>query len=256
MALDFTIVGAQRSGTTWVFSKLALHPRIYFPLGKEPNFWNDITNYKRYNPAMTNYYHARFSHPILTNDSGFKRGDISVVYAVMDEESIRQLYATYPQVQSFYILRNPVFRSFSGMRLSVARGRKPADILSNRETLVAALCRDILPQSNYVENIIRWNRAANASGRKQPVILLYSDLVENPIKFIKNLANLIEIDASYYEKVPENILTEQLNSGVVRDLPRDVCERAMQVHRPMIERLEELVGRDLSGWLDVDNPVP
>ncbi len=38
--IDFLGIGAQKCGTTWLYERLAQHPQVRFPAGKEIHFWD------------------------------------------------------------------------------------------------------------------------------------------------------------------------------------------------------------------------
>jgi hypothetical protein len=110
------IIGAQKSGTTSVFTYLAQHPDILPPLSKEVhyfdfNYLRGVKWYRRHFP-----YAHRLRHGSLTLDA-------SPYYLVhpLVPERVAQLL---PEVKLVALLRNPVERALSHYQHEVRGGRE------------------------------------------------------------------------------------------------------------------------------------
>src|SRR3954470_9181704 len=119
----FVIVGAQRSGTTYLYGLLDEHPEIEMakPLRPEPKFFLD---YDRYSLGLDAYDAQLFS------DAGARvRGEKSTSY-IESEVAARRLAAMLPAAPVIVVVRDPVRRALSNYRFSVqhgAEGLAPAD---------------------------------------------------------------------------------------------------------------------------------
>jgi hypothetical protein len=254
MALDFVIVGAQRAGTTWTFLRLSMHPQIYFPLGKEINFWNRYFDLAQTNPKMNGLYYGRFESKAIAKDDDLVLGDVSPNYAVMDKSCIDKLYERYPKAKAIYILRNPVLRTYSARRFSVTRGKIPAAGLSEANIEKLFEIPEARLHSDYADHIERWNEVARNRNATPLEIVYYEDLLRDPVKFIKQIASLIGIDGGFYDYLPAKIVGKPVNVAVHRELPGKLYPRILDLYRPMVTRLQALMQRDFSGWLDPHSP--
>jgi hypothetical protein len=70
--LSFLGIGAQKSGTTWLFEMLRQHPEVAFPAGKEVHFWDQR------NDRSVDWYLGLFP------DNGKKNGEITPAYAFQE----------------------------------------------------------------------------------------------------------------------------------------------------------------------------
>lgn len=108
----FIIVGAQKAGTTSLYSYLTQHPNILPSLGKEVNYFN--WNYKK----GINWYRANF--PLLEPDvrrlkgkePPFYTGEASPYY-MFYPYAMERILRTLPSVRIIMMLRNPVDRAYS-----------------------------------------------------------------------------------------------------------------------------------------------
>jgi len=108
----FVIVGAQRSGTTWLYKMLDAHPEIEMakPLYPEPKFF--INNKSDIDHYLSKYY----------NDTKKKMlGEKSTSYIEFPEKIIR-MRKMFENVKLLLILRNPVNRAISNYMFSIKHG--------------------------------------------------------------------------------------------------------------------------------------
>ncbi|MGH8601683.1 MAG: hypothetical protein ACREXR_02545 [Gammaproteobacteria bacterium] len=113
--------GAQKAATTWLFNMLSMHPRIYFPLGKESNAWLIDPEDGPREKILYSYFISRFQKQFQDTNSIYKCGDISPYYATMEEQKIIRIYDRFPQVKTIYLIRHPVDRAWSAVRMSAKR---------------------------------------------------------------------------------------------------------------------------------------
>jgi hypothetical protein len=261
MALDFSIIGAQRAGTTWSFSRLSMHPNVSFPLGKEINLWSRYNELQDRNSDLVALYHRRFSSSKFIDYQSSRLGDVSPYYAVMDDRSIDRLYEHYPKVKIIYILRNPVLRAFSARRFGVMHGKYGVEALRPDRIVPALSAESIIRHGNYLENIITWNRIGARWGAPPISTLLYDELERDPKKFLQTLSGILEIDPTFYDYVPDRFIVEPMNSSNVEPmnssnssrLESEVYQVMLRPYSDNIRKLQEYLGVNLSSWLQPDS---
>lgn len=116
MTEHFFIVGAQRSGTTYLYSLLASHPEIEMakPLRPEPKFFLKDTLFA--NGLV--YYEQHF---FSGKTGAWLRGEKSTSYL----ESVKAAYRIaqcFPKTKIIVVLRNPIERAISNYWFSVNSG--------------------------------------------------------------------------------------------------------------------------------------
>ena len=211
---DFIGIGAQRSGTSWLYAALRRHPALWLPPLKELHYFDDPMRNKRY------YYHLRLRlisglwirHPLspwdlryfLTKRSddwygrlfepgrrrGLLTGEITPKYSVLDEGTFARMRAINPRVKLIFIMRDPIMRSWSG----IMNRRKKQGIVGipSRETALRTARRPgVQRRSSYLDNIERLERVFQ---RDQIFYGFFDDLVENPKTFITNMLKFLGVD--------------------------------------------------------------
>lgn len=112
MLPTFLVIGAEKSGTTWLFDVLARHPDIYLPDTKELSFFNHHETNLKTSDYFANLglpwyeaFYANFREEIAA-------GDVSPMY-LCDDMAPERIAATIPSARLIVILRDPVERAIS-----------------------------------------------------------------------------------------------------------------------------------------------
>lgn len=118
----FFVVGAQRSGTTYLYHLLSEHPEIEMaePLRPEPKFFHVDALYER----GLRYYQAQF---FGKKDSARRRGEKSTSY-LESEKAAQRIAHHFPQAKILVLLRDPIDRAISHYRFSCANGLETLSI--------------------------------------------------------------------------------------------------------------------------------
>ena len=113
---DFLVIGAQKAGTTTLFSLLSKHPNIYLPPGKEVQFFSNDLLYAK---GAEWYFNENFQQGKASD----VKGEVSPQYMCHDKVPGR-IKELLPNIKFIMILRHPLKRAFSHYQMSVRRGRE------------------------------------------------------------------------------------------------------------------------------------
>lgn len=119
---DFLIIGAMKSGTTTLFYDLELHPRVFFPVDKEPgNLLSDAVLTPAGRAAYAKLFEAARGEQVC--------GEASTAYTKLpDYPGVveRAVRVCGPGLRVIYIVREPMARIRSHHRHeSIASGMEP-----------------------------------------------------------------------------------------------------------------------------------
>jgi hypothetical protein len=112
------IVGAQKAGTTQLYSYLATHPRIFPAAQKEVNYFT--THVQR----PVDWYRSQFPLRRQMAAVGGLTIDASPSYLPVPH-ALRTMHSVLPDAKIIAILRDPVSRAFSHYQHAKTRGRDP-----------------------------------------------------------------------------------------------------------------------------------
>lgn len=192
---DILCIGAQRAMTSWLHNVLSLHPGTWtFPdfspvtsTRKEAHFWD--WNHHR----GREWYRFLMTPP---DDRSLKSLDFTPDYALMNDAQIAECKALNPTAKVIYILRDPLARAVSAIRMHTmwASDNAPADrvqVTFDQRFLDRVNAARIQAHGDYAGNLGRWRRhypdillldfAALAAdpGAGMARVLAHCDLPEN-----------------------------------------------------------------------------
>lgn len=266
--IDFVIIGAAKSATTWLQAQLQSDPAVYMP---DPELHYFSREYDR----GTDWYLAQFREQAAEKTIGEKSN--SYLYA---PDAAARLHRDLPQVKLVAQLRNPVERAYSNYCMLFRRGEVGKDIESyldptrgeNIRFLVAGKFASHL--QSYIELF----------GRERLLILFYEGVSSDPEGQISRLRAHLglpprPLSQNSQEKVKDKtapIVPAGLRKrlawmkpivrplkgtpafGAIRGLiaretrypplTQELRTRLGEYYRPSIETLEQLSGQSLDHW--------
>lgn len=116
--IDFIIIGAAKSATTWLQKQLQADPAVYMP-DQELHYFS-----REYSQGQ-DWYFSQFNEELLDRVVGEKSNS----YLYEPEAAVR-LHRDLPQIKLIAQLRNPVERAYSSYCMRFRRGEVGADIES------------------------------------------------------------------------------------------------------------------------------
>jgi hypothetical protein len=212
----FICIGAQRAGTTWLYTVLERHPAFWLPPIKELHYFDDPLrlNRSRYFQFMRMrlFVGARLRRPLtgwdlryffLTRSDAWYRslfaparnrgligGEFTPTYATLDEATFAHIRDINPAVKILFIMRDPVMRSWS----SVLKSRKKHgvnDPLSAETAIAHASRTGVVEKSSYVHTIEKLDRVFP---REQVHYAFFDDIASSPKSFLARILCFLGVD--------------------------------------------------------------
>lgn len=145
----FLVIGAQKSGTTWLHVALSRHPDVFMPEQKELHYFD-----LGLGRSLHHYTRAFQDAP-----QEALRGEITPAYAILSEKRIAFVRRVLPDARLVYIMREPVERAWSQvvMELGTRRGRSITEV-SDEEIRTFLDSSPSRLRCDYTMTIERWER--------------------------------------------------------------------------------------------------
>ena len=179
------IVGAMKSGTSTLYKILDAHPKISFSKEKEPHFFSKSENWK----ANLESYHKLFQG----NDNQlFGEGSTTYTFSPhMNQTIYDDIYEYNPNMKFIYIIREPISRSVS--HYVHIYERSYINIPFKEALKRVPLLTDI---NNYYQQIEPYIKRF---GRKNVLILEFSEFMSNQALKMKEVADFLAIDYNQFD---------------------------------------------------------
>lgn len=197
---NFLIIGAQRSGTTSLWTAFREHPGIHVANEKELNYFNNpITAYKTvewYEQQFIPDLDVQFTDKFDPDKTPM--GEASPNYCISGT-SMRRIHHYNPDFKLIITLRDPVRRAISSYWWSVKMANES---LNMQDAFIEEERRLQNPthierysyqmRGRYIEQL---DRIAQYFDSSQILVLLFEELIVNPMKFIKRATDFIGAQA-------------------------------------------------------------
>jgi hypothetical protein len=249
---DFIIIGAQKAGTTSLYSYITQHPQALCAWEKEVHYFD--LNYRR----GILWYRSHFPLTPRPGQGSFITGEASPYY-LFHPLCPERIQAALPNVKLIVLLRNPVDRAISHYFHEVKLGWEPLPI---QEALEKEEQR-IEPELTRMRNDPFYHSAAhqhfsykgrgvyldqikpylNIFHRKQVLILSAEDLFAEPLKNLGHVFDFLGIDSSF---MPHNLRARNVGSYTEK-VPGKTYESLVDYFASPNEQLYKHLNRDF-GW--------
>jgi len=280
---NFFIAGAPKAGTDLLFYQLEQHPQIYMSPLKEPNFFAEEVRPERFHPSLRehaeaqktstqNYLDAahrgkRFGGIITSLEeyaSLFRDaeghtaiGEGSVCY-LWSKTAAAAIARLIPQARIILTLMDPSTRafhqylkSFSDKAVSHSFSHHLDlafdDRIGDQPQDQIRIYNPLLALGEYAGQIERF---IDSFPKEQLFISLYEDSQEDYALWFADLLHFLEVDSGFMLSEVNVPSTPHFTADNPRPilLPEDRA-RLVSFYCNDILRLEEIIDRDLSGWL-------
>lgn len=242
----FFIIGAQRSGSTFLYQVLDEHPgiRMARPMRPEPKFFLDPG-------AVALGRSAYLERHFPDAAAGAVLGEKSTSYLESPAAGAR-IQELFPQAQVIAILRDPVERALSNHAFSVANGIEPRSLsevfLEGVPRPVSTMATSVSPY-DYVERGHYHHYLPPFLERFGPRmhVLIFEETVGR-VQAVQHLYRALGVDPGF---VPPSLQHRVNAAPAANDPVRDeVRKRLRAIFGPSIAATEHLLGRAVPAWHD------
>jgi hypothetical protein len=239
---DFFIVGAPRSGTTFMFDYLGMHPDVYVPERKEPQHFATDLDSGSYLDSLT---FVRDRDEYLALFAGSKPDQLTgegSTWHLYSRDAAANIKAANPGARMIVMLRHPVamLHSLHGRRfyagsedipdfaaaLAAEEDRRQGRRIPPRARNVKALFyRDV---GKYGEQLQRY---VDVFGNERVKVVVFEDFILDPAGAYADVLRFLDLDASFKPQM------SVVNASAARRSPR--LQRALLA--PPVVRVARLV---------------
>ncbi|MTH63333.1 sulfotransferase family protein [Paracoccus shanxieyensis] len=269
---DFLGIGAQKAGTTWLSQMLGQHPDVWTPPFKEVQFFNHrfVEEHRKWLPwhfkrarqniekryetrgeelprDMAKYLSRITREPMFTNHwyklvfapapDDAKTIDVTPEYSTLPPEGVEFVSKFLPDAKFIYIIRHPVDRAISQMKMNLTRARrKPASV---EEWLTEVRDPVLLDRGDYQTYVPRWNAHFGAD---RLLYLPFGMISRDPIGFLRQVEGFLGLKPHDYRDVGKKVFASD-NSLVVPDAARKALREMLE---PQFAFVDQTFGKEFS----------
>jgi hypothetical protein len=231
---DFLIVGAQRSGTSWTYGRLAAHPLVLGAWQKEIHFFDRERHFAR----GLSWYRAHFPR----TGPGLLTGEATPEYMFVPAARTR-LAEMVPGARLIALLRDPVERAYSQYHHNRRRGveRRSFDVALDEQPEIPAPAErglgSYLARGRYAGQLLH---LFDLFPRERVLVVRSEDLFERPADALGEIFAFLGLSGADLSVVPAEVPRYDAMTAGAR-------ARLVEYYRPHNAQLYDVLGRDM-GW--------
>ena len=254
---DFLGIGAQRAGTSWLYTGLERHPALWLPPLKELHYFDDplSQNRQRYFGFLRTRVTAGLGmrRPLSTWDlryfcgrrgddwycglfeagkrKGLLTGEITPSYATLDDEAFLRMRTLNPNVKIIFVMRDPIMRSWS----SIIKSREKHgtnELPTASEAIDHSQREGVTKKSRYTETIDKLDRVFRPD---QIFYGFFDEMVGHPSNFMESILAFLGVEANKFKNC---LPVQPIGAAAGGRKPSMEFERALAVSfLPEVEKL-------------------
>ncbi len=261
---NFLIIGAAKAGTTSLYEYLKQHPQIWMSPVKETNFFaleDETLNFR--GPGDRDYINKFSITKIEDYLNLFQEvsnqvaiGEVSPLY-LYSPKAPRRIQHYIPETKLIAILRNPVERAYSSFLHLIRDGREPIEnfalALQEEEFRMRSDWEHIWHYKQLGFYYVQLERYFTTFSKQQIRVYLFEDLINNPGLMLKDIFKFLGVN----EEFMPDISVKHNVSSISEDkaptellLKLELRRQLVEVYQEDICKLQQLLQRDLSKWLE------
>ncbi|RYU57749.1 sulfotransferase [Methylolobus aquaticus] len=268
----FLCIGAQKAGTSWLWSMLRQNAAIWMPPIKELHYFDHLflpenrgwiekglaqqvkkllvaecreaesidLERVRYllsvateTPFTERWYRGVFSHPEAT---GKILGEVTPAYCAIGPAGVTYLKQLLGGVKAIYLIRDPVDRALSQIRMTIQRSKTfvPAEPKAWDRVANSAAVHN---RGNYAEYIPLW---IDTLGKDNVLFLPFGDIVRRPLELLRRVEQFLGCE----EVRRYSGMTSKVHKTGNIEIPLTVVNRIEETMRGQRQFLESHFGRE------------
>ncbi len=193
--LDFLGIGTIKSGTSMLADLMMQHPDIQWASRKEVSYFNALQADGSPNPYYTqpfSFYRQFFPDSV---PGEMKQGEFSPVY-MADAKAMNKIKSLFPDIRLIITLRNPVDRAYSHFLYAQNFLQSiPKEYTFEQSLERYPYLKDLGMYSDQIQRVF------SLLPPSQCLILIFEEMIQNPVKAVREVYRHIGVDDSFIPRV-------------------------------------------------------
>jgi Sulfotransferase domain len=231
---DFLGIGAQKSGTMWLYENLRYHPEIIIPE----------------NPNDPHYFEQQFHRSLAFYSSKFKgmntkiKGEIRPAYGILPLHRIKFIRTIMPDIKLFFIMRNPIDRAWSHALMNlVTQSNRKYEEVNESEFYAHFRSERSMIRGNYPAILGNW---LSIFPIQQLYIGFLDDIKNRPQKMLEDIFK--HLGASTHVNWSSFPYNKIINVGPTIPIPDKYREFLNEMYSHQIESLYKRFDGSIEAW--------
>jgi len=167
------------------------------------------------------------------------RGEITPSYAILSRPDVAHVHALMPRAKILFVIRNPIVRTWSGVRMRLRRGT-----LTESQARELLLGPAISARSDYLTTLSTWE---SEFPREQMFVGFFDDLVKDPEGLLTSVYEFLGVPSGQEYLWPT--MRQKQNASPSEAMPAEVELALTRKYEPLIAQMSDRLGGHATTWL-------
>ncbi|MCS4150735.1 sulfotransferase domain-containing protein [Salinibacter ruber] len=248
---NFLIIGAEKSGTTWLYDRLRRHPDVFMPSVKELHFFNSRNS--NLEPADT--YASKglewYEYHFRNVDGEAAVGEATPMY-LCDSLAPARIREVLPDAQLIACLRYPTDRAYSHYWMAHGKDHVRKDF----KELVRERDPRFVERGSYGEQL---NQYLSHFDRDQILILIHEEIFEEPSRTLNRVCSFLDVSDTFFQNehwITEKVHPSSTERSIVLHRAIGAIAKWMRCHKGTRRLLDWIKSMGMASWLKKANKKP
>lgn len=276
----FLGIGAQKAATTWLDRCLRRHPSIWLPPLKELHYFDDLAAGAGRRAALRRGWAGRRARRALAprlradarhldasglcwdaryffgrrgdewylslfpGDPAAVAGEITPDYSILDPASVARVRRLLPEVKLVFVMRDPIDRSWSQIRMDVGRGGRHAGDAPLPELIELARSDRVARRSDYDRTLRSWGSHFDED---RFFIAFLEDVRARPEELLARLWRFLGVGAT--DRIDPALARRRVHAAAGdAAIPAELERELARIHLDGLRALEARFGGHARAW--------
>lgn len=230
---DFFCIGAQKAGTSWLYSMLRIQKELFIPSNRYIHFFD-----RNFHKSLTNYLN------IFEGGRNKIKGEVIPGYGLIPRIRIRFIHWMNPKLKIILILRDPIDRAWSHAKMALTADGKSIDDISDRQ-FIKHFHSSLSTSKGDYEKI--YNNWMSVFPIDQIHIIFNEDIKNSPLITLQQVFGFLDIRRVINKD--EYDLKKQVNKGINIKIPTKFKIELLSIYKDKMNRYPELFGPKAEKWM-------
>jgi hypothetical protein len=280
----FICIGAQKSGTSWLYANLNKLPTIDLPPIKEIHYFDRSKNYPSPNKLKINkwqkrilnirwsyhtvkalakiktstpenflwyknWYFGDYSNPnwykSIFEDRNGITGDITPAYSILDLDDVKEMRKVVGNVPLIFMVRNPIDRAWSSYKYKYRHRLNNFNDIDEKHFIQFIDSSEQTLRSDYLRTIHVYQKVFNKGNF---LIVFFDAIKEKPQKVLNVIVKHIGGDIKEIENIKN--ISKKINTSKIVSMPDKAKDQLIKRYEPKIFEMSAKYGGYFTKWED------
>ena len=177
---------------------------------------------------------------LFPNNENVISGDITPAYQLLSVDDVRAVYNLLPDAKIIFIIRDPVYRTWSQLR----KNRQNSLPINEIQKILQS--PDMALRNNYLDTIRNWKKYYPDNQFK---LIFYDDIICAPADLLIGIFDFLSIDTEKSDVKFNGSIKIKINSSQPEEMNSEIKTLIMKNALPNLQELCGELGEHTVNWL-------